>query len=88
MADSVESIIRRAIDPASARVVGTLTEPRTYGVYQLPFGPAVSSRFHFGNHPVRMTELEREYGSCSLTYLFQTREDAEAVARTLNGREV
>ncbi len=88
MTDSIAKIAQRSIDPSLVKIDGTLTEPRSYGVYQLPYAADASSRFHFGNYPVRLQELEREFGSCSLTYLFASREDAEAVARALNGREV
>lgn len=87
MTDTLAQIVRRAIDPADVREEGTHTDPRSYGVYQLPHDTAALSRFHFGNHPVRMQELERQFGSCTLTYLFEGRDDAEEVARTLNGRD-
>ncbi|WP_369915186.1 hypothetical protein AB8810_00405 [Xanthomonas sp. NCPPB 3005] len=88
MSDTFTQIVKHAIDPSSVRTEGPLTQPRSYGVYQLPYGAADSGRFRFGNHPVRMQELEREFGSCVLTFLFAVRDDAEAVARALNGREV
>lgn len=87
MSDTLAQIVKRAIDPSSVKTDGPLTQPRSYGVYQLPYGAADSGRFRFGNHPVRMQELEREFGSCTLTFLFELRDDAEAVARALNGRE-
>jgi hypothetical protein len=34
-----------------------------------------------------MRELEREFGSCRLEFLFMSRADAEAVAKHLEGRE-
>jgi hypothetical protein len=86
MPDPLVQIIKRAIDPSSVKMDGSLTQPRSYAIYQLPYGAAGSGRFRFGNHPVRMQELEREFGSCTLTFLFAVRDDAEAVARALNGR--
>ena len=88
MADTFAQMARRAVDPSKVKAVGTLTEPRSYGVYQLPYASSGSSRFHFGNHPIRVQELEREFGTCTLTFLFEAREDAENVARALNGREI
>ena len=88
MADIVAKIAKRAIEPSDVRIEGSLTAPRSYGVYQVPYAATSDNRFHFGNYPVRLQELEREFGSCTLTYLFSSREDAEAIARALNGREV
>ena len=45
-----------------------------------------SSSFRFGNHPVRQRELEREFGSCKLEYLFAERTDAKAVAQHQAGK--
>lgn len=88
MTDSIQTIIRRAVNPAVVRLDGRYTDPRTYGVYQLPYASASASRFHQGNHPVRMQELEREFDACTLNFLFRSKEDAEAVASALNGREI
>jgi hypothetical protein len=87
MTDSIQTIIRRAVNPADVSVDGRYTDPRTYGVYQLPYASASASRFHQGSHPVRLQELEREFGTCTLIFLFLSKEDAEAVASALNGRE-
>ena len=81
---SVDHIISRAISPASVRPDGSLTRPRSYGVYRMPPG-AEGRRCRFGNHPVRMWELEREFGSCKLEHLFANREDAKLVAAALSG---
>jgi hypothetical protein len=86
MADSIQTIIRRAINPADVSADGRYTDPRSYGVYQLPYASASASRFHQGNHPVRLQELEREFGACTLSFLFLSKEDAEAVTSALNGR--
>jgi hypothetical protein len=87
MTDSIQTIIRRAVNPADIRADGRYTDPLTYGVYQLPYASASASRFHQGNHPVRLQELEREFGACTLSFLFLSKEDAKAVASALNGRE-
>jgi hypothetical protein len=87
MTDSIQTIIRRAVNPADVRAEGRYTYPRTYGVYQLPYASTSAFRFHQGNYPVRMQELEREFSACTLSFLFLSKEDAEAVASALNGRD-
>ncbi|MGY1521525.1 hypothetical protein [Luteimonas sp. A482] len=79
----IRQIVSRAIPPAAVKPDGPLTTPRSYGVYEVPAATA-ARRFRFGNHPVRMQELERELGSCRLMYLFRQREDAAAIAAALN----
>lgn len=80
---SIDSIITRSVSPSSVSADGTLTYPRTYGVYRIPSSARSTRRFRFGNHPIRQRELENEYGSCHLEYLFMDREDAKAVAKEL-----
>ena len=80
---SLESIIQRAVSPSRVRVVGNYTSPPTYGVYEVPRSGTSVKRYRIGNYPVRMRELEREFGSCRLGYLFESREDAAQVARLL-----
>lgn len=87
MTNTVATIIQRAADPAGVEPAGPLSDPRSYGVYQLPYTSGSAGRFRFGNHPIRMQELEHEFGSCTLTFLFLSRDDAETIARVLNGRE-
>lgn len=54
-----KELLSKAVTPPSFSVVGTLTAPRTYGVYQLK-GQAKSGRtFRFGNHPVRPIKRAR-----------------------------
>ena len=86
MESSLPVIIGRALEPTSVTVVGRYTNPPTYGVYQLPYGTTSNTRFHQGNHPVRQQELDREFGSCTLTFLFASKDDAVALANALNGR--
>lgn len=81
---TVERIALRAISPASVRVVGTLTNPRTYGVYRLTAHNVTGRRYRFGNYPIRLHELQREFGTCTLEYLFTSRSDAERVAVMLS----
>jgi hypothetical protein len=80
---SVKDILNRAISPSSVRSAGPLTVPRSYGVYRIPSSSASTQAVRFGNHPVRQRELEREFGSCKLEYLFTVRADAQAVALAL-----
>lgn len=79
----IDDLANRAIPPAAVRPAGTLTAPRSYGVYELPAAKA-TRRYRYGNHPVRMQELEAEHGPCRLLYLFLQREDAQAMATALN----
>lgn len=80
---AIDEIVSRSIAPSQVRRDGQLTNPRTYGVYEV-LGAGTARRFRFGNHPVRMHELEREFSACTLRYLFRQREDAETVAAELN----
>lgn len=81
---AVADILQRAIDIASVRPDGRgYTTPRSWGVYRLPPDAGATRRWRFGNHPVRQGELEREFGSCRLEYLFLARADAQAAAATL-----
>ena len=75
---------RKSIDPSSVKSDGRYTSPRTWGVYQVECLPE-GKRFRFGNHPVRQQELIRQYGDAQLLYLYDTPNDAEAVADLLNG---
>jgi hypothetical protein len=81
---SVAKIIQRSISPSNVRVIGPLTKPRSYGVYRLPQKTATGRHYRYGNHPVRMHELEREFGSCKLEYLFAARADAKELAVALS----
>lgn len=84
MRSSIETITHRAIASSRVRVVGTLSVPRSYGVYKLRGRSLEGRRFRFGNYPVRQRELEREFGQCTLEYLFLSRDDARNVAIALN----
>lgn len=75
----------RAIKTTDVRVDGPLTLPRSWGVYRLPADAGATRTYRYGNHPVRMHELEREFGRCSLEALFREREDARALAMALDG---
>ena len=86
MSAVIEKLAGRAISSRDVRPSGSLTEPRSFGVYELPSSVSGTRRFRLGNHPVRLSELEREFGSCKLLYLFRQRTDALAMASALNGR--
>lgn len=75
----------RAIELRDVSVDGALTAPRSWGVYRLPDGVGGTRAVRYGNHPVRMHELEREFGGCRLEALFLAREDARALATAMNG---
>ena len=77
---SLTVALERAIDPSSVHPDGRLTRPRSYGVYCV----RGVQPYRFGNHPVRLRELEREFGSCTLEHLFASREDAKHVSDVLN----
>jgi len=59
------------------------TIPRTYGVYEI-LNTTNTIRFRFGNHPVRESELIREFESVKRIKIFLEREDAKALADFLN----
>jgi hypothetical protein len=84
MADKLQHILVRAIDPSRVVEDGPLTTPRSYGVYELPASIKGTRRWRFGNHPIRQRELAAEYGSAKLEGLFLERQDAATVARLLN----
>jgi len=84
MDDSTQAIIRRADSPSSVQVTGLLTDPPSYGVYMLPANCGTTRRYRFGNHPVRMQELKREFAHCTLKHLFLSRADAMALTSILN----
>ncbi|MDH7451679.1 hypothetical protein QF205_01110 [Luteimonas composti] len=75
----------RAIELTEVRVDGPTTRSRGWGVYRLPEGVGGTRAARYGNHPVRMQELQREFGSCRLEALFLAREDARALATAMNG---
>lgn len=82
--DQMKQLERRAISPKDVKPDGVLTMPRSYGVYQLSTSVGPTRTFRFGNHPVRMMELEREFGVCQLRCLFRSREEACSMAALLN----
>jgi hypothetical protein len=81
---TIQTILLRAISPSSILPDGRLTTPRSYGVYELSARAGGAKRYRVGNHPIRLLELEAEFMSCTLMYLFLSRDDAVAVAAELN----
>jgi len=84
MTDTLASLISQAISPNAVRLDGSLTIPRTYGVFELPHSAAATRKFRYGNFPVRQTELLKEFGTCKLVHLFKKRDLAQATANLLN----
>jgi len=64
----IENLAVHAISPRDVNPDGSLTVPRSFGVYELPSSASGTRRFRLGNYPVRLHELEREFGSCKLLY--------------------
>ena len=79
-----DHLLMTAVNQKILRFVGNLTEPRSYGVYEIERGGSAGKRFRFGNHPVRLNELERDFGSCSIKAVFLKRDRAKALADYLN----
>ena len=80
----ITELMAMAISPATVRAKGNLTIPRSYGVYRLT-GSQKSGRLHrFGNHPVRLQELIRDYGGATREALFTNRKHAAELASLLN----
>jgi len=77
-------LLALSIDPTQVRPNGTLTLPRTFGVYRLT-GPRRHGRiYRFGNHPIRHQELINQHGGASLMALYTERRLAEELAALLN----
>lgn len=84
----IKNIASRSISPRDVLLDRSLTRPRSFGVYKLPNSGVSTRLFRLGNYPVRLYELEREFGSCELIYLFRERNDAVAMASALNEQEL
>ena len=80
-----EELMARSVNPKHYQIDPTnslLTTPRTWGTYSIPgeFVFGRKKKYRCGNYPVRMKELERDYGSVKLEALFENRDDAKALA--------
>jgi hypothetical protein len=77
-------LLAKAIKSTAFNVVGTLTIPRTYGVYRLGSKTKSVRRFRFGNHPIRQRELINEHGAADIIAVFFDRRHAEELASIEN----
>ena len=82
-----DKLSRRAVAPESVRTKGTHTDPKTFGVFELPASSGAVRRFRMGSYPIRLIELEQEFKRCKLLFLFRVRPDAVAMAGLLNARD-
>ena len=83
----IEELLSKAVDQAALLADGQLTSPRSWGVYELHMTRGASvPRDRLGNHPVRLRELEREFGLVRTVAVFTSRTTAEEVQRLLNER--
>lgn len=81
---NIDILLARATSPSSLRSDGDYTIPRSFGVYRITKQGNVGRRFRFGNHPVRMNEIIRDFGDCEVKALFLDRDDARQLASELN----
>jgi hypothetical protein len=85
MNDEVKALRAKAAKLSDLRPDGPLTQPRSWGVYEIePPRHSPTRRFRLGNHPVRMKELEGEFGAVRLVEVFTARELAQKLAGLLN----
>jgi len=78
-------ITKHALNNADFVVDGSYKIPRTWAVYKIPTDQNISSKIHrIGNHPVRQTELEREFAKVSIVAIFNNREMAKELSVILN----
>ena len=82
----ISALIALSISPSQVRPDGTLTRPRSFGVYRLTGAAHQGRLYRFGNHPIRQHELVNQYGSATLESLFFERKLAEELASLLNHR--
>jgi hypothetical protein len=87
MPNAIRALTRRAVTVTSVRIDGRYTVPRSYGVYVLPNTSGSSRRYRFGNHPIRLIELNRDFPGARLRYLFLSREESMELANILNALE-
>jgi hypothetical protein len=73
-----------AITESSVRFHGTLTVPRSFGVYRIGGNARGTRQYRFGNHPIRQRELIREFRTAPLEALFLERLLALELAKLLN----
>jgi hypothetical protein len=81
---SIQALEQNAISRNDIKYDGRLTLPKSYGVYRILNTVNAGKAFRYGNHPVRQSELQREFGDCCLVYLFLEREYAFKMQKILN----
>lgn len=90
--DKIESLFSKAVDPDNLRADPSdsrYTIPHTWAVYEIDAakcGPA-GKRFRKGNHPIRIQELQREFGEVKTTAAFTKEQLAVELAELLNARD-
>ncbi len=77
-------LLSLAIGINDVRDVGSLTVPRSFGVYRVTGSRRSGRLFRYGNHPIRQRELIAEYGGAKLEALFAKRSLAKELAGLLN----
>jgi hypothetical protein len=86
---AIDILLSQAVDPRQVRTNPErpiYTIPHTWGVYEIvsqDCGPS-GKRFRKGNHPVRLDELSREFGSVRLVALYTEQDLARELAYELN----
>jgi len=89
MMDKIEMLYLKAVDLETLRSDpndGRYTVPNTWGVYEIEAtkcGPA-GKRFRKGNHPVRLQELQREFGEVKVGAVFSEEQLASELTELLN----
>ncbi len=81
-----DELLALAVGERTLRADGSLTLPRSFGVYRVTGARKSGRTYRFGNHPVRMRELIAEYGGASLVAVFLERHLAEELASLRNHR--
>jgi len=87
--DAVEQLFTKAMNPEMVRtdpISPGLTIPRTWGVYKIEDTNCGSSgkRYRAGNHPIRCSELQREFGKVSVVAVMPAKELAVELEANLN----
>ena len=87
----IEILFSKAVDPDTLRPDpndARYSVPHTWGVYEIDAakcGPA-GKRFRKGNHPVRLHELQREFGAVKVAAVFSEEHPAVKLTELLNVR--
>lgn len=83
-----EQLMTKAVNPKHYKADPAnhdWTTPRTWGTYSIPdkFVYGRKKKYRYGNYPVRMREIEDDFGSVELIALFEDRDDAKVLAGLL-----